>query len=68
MAVTQPVPPQIGDIVRGVELTTPEMLEQVDRKYYRRQPVAPTAGEVAGGLLLILAGFGISWGISRVGR
>lgn len=62
------VSPQLGDIVRGVELTTPEMVEAVDPKYYRRAPVAPTAGEVAGGLAFIVAGFGISWGISRMGR
>ncbi|HVL69997.1 MAG TPA: DUF368 domain-containing protein [Vicinamibacterales bacterium] len=64
---SQAVPPQIGDIVRGVELTTPEMVAKVDRKYYRRVPVAPSAGEIAGGLLFIAAGFGISWGISRLG-
>lgn len=65
---TQPVTPRLGDIVRGVELTTPEMVAQVERKYYRREPVAPTATEAAAGLAFIVAGFGISWGISRLGR
>jgi putative membrane protein len=65
---TAPVAPQLGDIVRGVELTTPEMVAAVETKYYRRAPVAPTAGEVAGGLAFVVAGFGISWGISRMGR
>jgi putative membrane protein len=62
------IEPQIGDIVRGKVLTTQEMVEAVDRKYYRRAPVAPTAGELAGGLAFIVAGFSISWGISRMGR
>jgi putative membrane protein len=62
------VEPQIGDIVRGKELTTIEMVEAVDKKYYRRAPVAPTAGELAGGLAFVLAGFGMSWGISRMGK
>lgn len=65
---TQPVAPRIGDVVRGVELTTVEMVERVERKYYRREPVAPTAPEAAAGLALIAAGFAISWGISRMGR
>jgi putative membrane protein len=65
---TQPVAPRIGDIVRGVELTTIEMVETVERKYYRREPVAPGAPEAAAGLAFILAGFGVSWGISRLGR
>jgi putative membrane protein len=60
--------PRVGDIVRGVELVTPEMVAKVDPKYYRRVPVAPTAGEVAAGFAFVAAGFGISWGISRMGR
>jgi putative membrane protein len=63
-----PVAPQLGDIVRGKALTTQEMVEAVDRKHYRRAPVAPTAGEFAGGLAFIVAGFGMSWGVSRMGR
>jgi putative membrane protein len=62
------VEPQVGDIIRGRELTTQEMVDAVDRRYYRRAPVAPTPGQVAGGLAFIVAGFGISWGISRMGR
>jgi putative membrane protein len=65
---TAAVAPQVGDVVRGQVLTTEEMVAKVDRKYYRRAPVAPTAGELAGGLVFVLAGFGISWGISRMGR
>ena len=65
---TVPQAPNIGDIVRGVELTTPEMVAAVDPKYHRRVPVAPSAGHVAAGLAFVVAGFGISWGISRVGK
>ncbi|MBA3231948.1 MAG: DUF368 domain-containing protein [Acidobacteria bacterium] len=65
---TATVAPQVGDVIRAIELTTPEMVKAVDTKYYRRQPVGPTGGEVAGGLAFIFAGFGISWTISRMGR
>lgn len=60
--------PKVGDVVRGIELTTAELVAKVDPKYYRRVPVAPTAGEIAAGLAFVVAGFGLSWGISRMGR
>ena len=62
-----PVAPQVGDIVRGVELTTQEAVAAVDAKDYRRLPVVPTPGEVAGALAFIALGFATSWGVSRAG-
>lgn len=65
---TDPVTPQIGDVVRGTELSTVEMIADIDPKYYAREAVAPSVGQLGAGLAFVLAGFGISWGISRLGE
>ena len=62
------VSPQIGDVVRGVEITTPEMAAAVDPRYYARVPVVPSGWQVGAGTGLVLLGLGISMGISRLGR
>ena len=64
---TDPVTPRIGDVIRGTELLTAEMIAEVDPEDYARVAVAPTAGQVGAGLLLVVAGFGVSSGISRLG-
>ena len=64
---TAPIAPQIGDVVRGVELATPEMVGVVDLRYYRREAIAPNAWQLGVGSVLVMTGFGVSWGISRVG-
>ena len=65
---TEPVAPQIGDVIRGVELSTPEVLEAIDSKYYGRRPTAPSLWQVSTGSALALVGFAVSWGISRLGK
>ena len=65
---TQSVLPQLGDVVRGVELLTPDMVEAVDPRYYRRVAVVPSLWQLSVGVGLALIGFGVSWGISRVGE
>jgi len=64
----EPVPPEIGDIVRGVALTSAELVASVDPGDYRTTAVAPSFQQVFGGSVLALVGFGASWGISRAGR
>lgn len=64
----EPVPPEIGDIVRGVALTSAELVSAVDPEDYRTTPVAPSVSQVLGGSVLALGGLGASWGISRAGR
>jgi putative membrane protein len=64
----EPVPPQVGDIVRGVALTTAELLASVDPEDYRTIKVLPSFAQVLGGSALALVGFTTSWGISRFGR
>ena len=65
---TQAVLPQVGDVVRGVELLTPDMVEAVDPRYFRRVAVVPSLWQLSVGTALVLTGFGVSWGISRVGE
>ena len=63
-----PVPPQVGDIVRGVALTTADLVASVDPEDYRTIKVLPSFAQVLGGSALGLVGFTASWGISRFGR
>ncbi len=65
---TEPVPPNIGDIIRGVVLTTPELVATVELQDYRTVAVAPTLTQLLGGSLAAVAGFGVSSVISRLGR
>ena len=64
---TEAVAPRIGDVVRGQVLATAEMVAGVDPEHYRRALVLPSAREGAAAAGLALAGFGVSWGISRLG-
>jgi putative membrane protein len=64
----EPVPPEIGDIVRGIALTSGELVASVDPEDYRTTAVAPSLPQVFGGSVLALVGFGASWSISRAGR
>ena len=65
---TEPVPPNIGDVIRGVALTTPDLVAAVELQDYRTVAVAPTLWQVLGGSLAAVAGFGVSSVISRLGR
>jgi putative membrane protein len=65
---TDPVAPQIGDIIRGVELTTPELVAAVDPERWARVAIAPSLWQLVGGVALVLTGFGVSWGISHLGK
>ena len=64
----EPVPPQVGDIVRGVALTTADLVAAVDPEDYRTAKVLPSFAQAFGGSGLGLVGFVTSWGISRFGR
>ena len=65
---TEPVAPQVGDVIRGVELTLPSMVAAVDPGDYRRVFVIPSLWQVSAGSLLVLLGVGVSWGISSFDR
>ena len=65
---TDPVIPQIGDVVRGTQLLTAEMVAEVEARHYARVAVAPSAVQLGVGFLLVTAGFAVSSGISRLGK
>ena len=64
---TQPVTPRIGDVVRGQEILSLEMVDALDPADYRRARILPSPGQAAAAVLLALAGFGASWSVSRFG-
>ena len=65
---TDPVIPQIGDVVRGTKLLTAEMVAEVEVRHYAQVAVAPSIVQLGVGLLLVAAGFAVSSGISRLGK
>ena len=64
---TRPVPPRVGDVVRGQEILSVEMARAIDPSDYRRERTLPAPGQAAAAVLLAAAGFGASWGVSRFG-
>ena len=64
---TQPVTPRIGDVVRGQEILSLEMVDALDPADYRRARILPSPGQAGAAVLLALAGFGASWSVSRFG-
>ncbi|MCY4077097.1 MAG: DUF368 domain-containing protein [Acidobacteria bacterium] len=64
---TEPVQPRVGDVVGGRKLLSPEMVAAIDPADHPRRRTLPTPGQAGGGVLLVLDGFGASWGVSRLG-
>jgi len=62
----QPVPPQAGDRIDG-EVLTAEQAAAIDVEDWALRAYAPAAGQVAGALALLAAGFATTWLIDRVG-
>lgn len=64
----QAVPPEIGQVVRGITLTSPEMVAAVAVKDYPTAFFSPTAGQVLAAAALLILGFGISTAVGLLGR
>lgn len=64
----EPVRPEVGDVIKGVVLETEVMIEEIPPSEYPEAFFTPTPAQVAGSIILILVGFGISAGIARLGR
>lgn len=65
------VPPQIGDVVKGSVVTEEnlaEMQSPAKAKEWAQHAFTPGVGQVAGSLGLIVAGFGVTMLIARLGR
>lgn len=60
------VRPEAGEVIRGRTMTT-ELLARLDPDDYPTRYFNPSAAQVAGALGLILAGFGATFAISRLG-
>ena len=62
-----PVPPSIGDTVKG-QVVTAETLDGIEVEDWPTRTFRPEATQVAGALGLILAGFVVTLVIARLGR
>ena len=62
------VEPAIGDVLKGVELTTAEMVAEVARQDWPTRRFVPTVLQVAASVGLAGAGFVISMAVARLGR
>ena len=63
----QGVRPEVGETVKGKVLTV-ELLEKLEPADYPTRYFRPESVQVGGAALLLLAGFGITTAISRLGR
>lgn len=61
------VEPALGDVIGGVELTSPAMVADVKPQDFRTETFRPSLGQLAGSLGLAVVGFGISSIVSRLG-
>ena len=62
-----PVPPPVGSVVRGVEITSIEQAEQVKPKYWPTEAFTPSGTDVAQSMGLILLGAVLSGSIGLLG-
>ena len=62
----QGVEPAPGDIVKG-QVVTVESLAELDPEDYPVRYFAPSSSQAVGAVVLILLGFGVTFGISKVG-
>ena len=64
----QPVLPEIGSLVRGVEIVSIEQAEAIKTKYWPTVGFTPTAFQMAGSCAWILLGFAVSGAIGCLGK
>lgn len=62
-----PVPPSVGDVVRGVEVTSAEAAAAVKPKYWRLERFDPSSQEITTACVLVLLGASCSSGIGLLG-
>jgi putative membrane protein len=63
----QGVRPEVGDAIKG-QVLTEKMLERLEPADYPTQYFKPAGIQAGGAVLLLLAGFGITTAISRLGK
>jgi putative membrane protein len=62
------VQPAPGSVVRGVVVETSQQAQEIPKKHWPSQPFSPSSGQVVGAIGLGVLGFGLCWGIGRIGR
>ena len=62
----EPVEPHLGDVVKGLVITT-DNRQEIDPEDWPLEYFSPRGVQVATSLALILAGFGATLGIARIG-
>lgn len=62
------VPPEIGEVIKGVELASQAMIDEVDPADYPTRVFQPSVIQAVGALGLMVVGFLISAGIARLGN
>jgi len=63
----QGVAPSVGDTFRGQTLT-PELVAELEPEDYPTEYFAPGVGHAFGAMAMIVVGFGVTLGISRLGQ
>lgn len=61
------VEPQVGDWIKGQEVTA-ETIGEIEPEDWKVAYFTPTAGQVGASLAVVLLGFGLTVGVSRIGR
>ncbi len=64
---SQPIQPGPGDMVKG-RVQTVESIAELDKDDWPTRPFTPTAGHVAGAVVLVLVGSAMTGAIARLGR
>ena len=62
----QPVPPQVGDTIKGRQVTA-ETIDEIETDDWPTTYFQPTLSQIAGSIALIGAGFALTLGIARLG-
>lgn len=60
--------PQVGDVIKGVAIATPEQAEAVKPKDWPQRTFTPTGMHLGGALGLVVLGLGTTLAIDRLGR
>lgn len=63
-----PVAPKIGDVIRGTVLETQALVDAVDAKYFSMAHFTPDIWQIGMSIVLIVAGFALTFGIDRLGK
>ena len=64
----EPQRPELGDVIKGVRIESVAQIDELGLEDWPTHQFTPSAGQATASILLVVVGFGISWGVSRIGR